>query len=273
MLRRRSRNAAQPGSRQIRFGRSGSLPNQDHHHGRGHPDNGTRPPTLAPVTRSRWLDSPLRRAADVVVAGSLLLIASPILALIAVAVRVRLGSPVLFRQTRAGRDGEQMEVIKYRSMSDVVGPDGELLPDEQRLGAFGRALRASSLDELPQLFCVLRGDMSLIGPRPLPTAYIDRYDAEQRRRLAATPGITGWAQVQGRNALDWPARLAADVWYVDHASPSIDLRIVALTIRSVFARSGVNADGHATMPEFLGDPAAADPARSERRPAVDADQP
>ncbi len=114
-------------------------------------------------------------------------------------------------------------------------------------------LRSSSLDELPQLFSVLRGDMSLIGPRPLPLAYVDRYDDEQRRRLDATPGITGWAQVNGRNALDWPAKLALDVWYVDHASPRVDLTIIGRTVRAVFSRSGVAANDHATMPEFLGD--------------------
>ena len=201
---------------------------------------------------TRWLHSPLKRAIDVVVAGAALLIVSPVLAVLAVAVRFRLGSPVLFRQERAGRDGRPFQIVKLRSMTDATGPDGQELPDADRLPRFGRLLRASSLDELPQFWSVLRGDMSLIGPRPLPMKYNDRYSAEQRRRLLATPGITGWAQVQGRNAIDWPTKLAHDVWYVDHASPRVDLQIVARTIRAVLSSSGTAADGHVTMPEFLG---------------------
>lgn len=204
------------------------------------------------MTRSAWLDSPLKRSADVLAAAVALIVASPILILTAVAVRVRLGAPVLFHQQRAGRAGEPIEIVKFRSMTDERGPDGELLDDARRLPPFGRMLRSSSLDELPQLFSVLRGDMSLIGPRPLPLAYVDRYDPEQRRRLDATPGITGWAQVNGRNSLDWPTKLALDVWYIDHASPSVDLRIIARTVRAVFSRSGVAAAEHTTMPEFLG---------------------
>ena len=202
---------------------------------------------------TRWLHSPLKRAIDVVAAGAVLLLASPVLIVVAVAVRVKLGSPVLFRQQRAGRDGQPFDIVKFRSMTDATGPDGETLPDAERLTAFGKKLRASSLDELPQLWSVLRGDMSLIGPRPLPMEYNDRYNPEQRRRLLAVPGITGWAQVQGRNAIDWPAKLAHDVWYVDHASPLVDLRIVARTIGAVITSSGTAADGHVTMPAFLGD--------------------
>ena len=138
-------------------------------------------------------------------------------------------------------------------MTDARGADGELLPDDQRLPRFGRLLRASSLDELPQLWNVVRGDMSLIGPRPLPLTYVDRYSPEQRRRLDAVPGITGWAQVHGRNALDWPTKLGYDVWYVDHASPRIDLQIIGLTVRAVLGGGGVNAIDHVTMYEFLGD--------------------
>jgi sugar transferase EpsL len=206
------------------------------------------------VTRSAWLDSPLKRAIDIVAAAVGLLVVSPILAITAIAVRLRLGTPVLFRQQRAGRDGRPIEVVKFRSMTDARGSGGELLDDEDRLPSFGRKLRASSLDELPQLFSVLRGDMSLIGPRPLPVAYIDRYDERQRRRLDATPGITGWAQVHGRNALDWPARLDLDVWYTEHASPRVDLTIIVRTVGSVLSRSGVAAPDHATMSEFLGNP-------------------
>ena len=205
------------------------------------------------MTRSAWLDSPLKRGIDLVVAGGAIIVASPVLVITAIAVRLRLGSPVLFRQQRAGRAGRPIEVVKFRSMTDARDPDGRLLDDDERLPAFGRRLRASSLDELPQLFSVLRGDMSLIGPRPLPLAYVDRYDDDQRRRLDATPGITGWAQVNGRNSLDWPAKLALDVWYVDHASPRVDATIIARTARAVFSRSGVAAIDHATMPEFLGE--------------------
>ena len=189
------------------------------------------------MTPARWLHSPVRRAVDTVVAVAVLLVASPIIAVTAIAVRLRLGAPVLFRQARAGRDGAPIEIVKFRSMTDAGGVDGELLPDEQRLPQFGRLLRASSLDELPQLWNVVRGDMSLIGPRPLPLAYVDRYGPEQRRRLDAIPGITGWAQVHGRNALDWPTKFAYDVWYVDHASPRVDMRIVGLTLRGRSARA------------------------------------
>jgi lipopolysaccharide/colanic/teichoic acid biosynthesis glycosyltransferase len=138
-------------------------------------------------------------------------------------------------------------------MTNERDPDGALLPDERRLTPLGRRLRASSLDELPQLWSVIKGDMSLVGPRPLPLAYVDRYSPSQRRRLDARPGITGWAQVNGRNALSWPDKLALDVWYVDNASPRIDAVILLRTIWSVIKRDGVSADGHATMPEFMGE--------------------
>lgn len=202
---------------------------------------------------TRWLHSRSKRAFDVLAAAGAIVVVSPLIALSALAVRFRLGSPVLFRQERAGRDGAPIEIVKFRSMTDSVGPNGELLPDADRLPAFGRMLRASSLDELPQLWSVVRGDMSLIGPRPLPMKYVSRYSPEQRRRLEAIPGVTGWAQVQGRNALAWPDKLAFDVWYVDHASWRVDAKIVALTVRAWFGRSGVAADGHATMPEFMGE--------------------
>ena len=205
------------------------------------------------MTPARWLRSPVKRAVDVVVAATVLVVVSPLIAATAVAVRFRLGAPVLFRQARAGRGGQPIEIVKFRSMTDARSADGELLPDDQRLPRFGRLLRASSLDELPQLWTVVRGDMSLIGPRPLPLTYVERYSPEQRRRLDAMPGITGWAQVHGRNALDWPTKLAHDVWYVDHASPRIDLQILGLTVRAVLTRDGVNAIDHVTMYEFLGD--------------------
>jgi lipopolysaccharide/colanic/teichoic acid biosynthesis glycosyltransferase len=202
---------------------------------------------------NRWLHSPIKRAIDVVVAAVALTLLAPLLAVVAIAVRFRLGSPVLFRQRRSGLDGAPIEVVKFRSMTDARTPDGTLLDDSDRLTPFGARLRSTSLDELPQLWNVLRGDMSLVGPRPLPPAYDDRYSPEQRRRLDATPGITGWAQVQGRNSIDWPTKLAHDVWYVDHASLRLDLTIIGRTLRAVVTRNGVSSDGHATMPEFLGD--------------------
>jgi lipopolysaccharide/colanic/teichoic acid biosynthesis glycosyltransferase len=202
---------------------------------------------------NRWLHSPLKRAIDVTVAAIALIVLAPVLVAVAIAVRLRLGSPVTFRQRRSGRHGAPIDVVKFRSMTDARAPDGTPLPDAERLSPFGRRLRSTSLDELPQLWSVLRGDMSLVGPRPLPPTYDDRYSPEQRRRLAATPGITGWAQVQGRNSIDWTTKLAHDVWYVDHASLRVDLVIIARTVRAVVVRDGVSSDGHATMPEFLGD--------------------
>ncbi len=160
---------------------------------------------------------------------------------------------MVLRQERAGRGGVAIVVPKFRTMTDERGSDGELLPDADRLTPLGSRLRSLSLDELPQLWSVLKGDMSLVGPRPLPMKYVERYSAEQRRRLDVKPGITGWAQVSGRNALSWPEKLALDVWYVDNASVWLDIRILARTVMSVVRRDGVSADGHATMPEFMGE--------------------
>lgn len=202
---------------------------------------------------ARWLSSPARSAIDRLVAGAALVTLSPVIITTGLLVKFRLGSPVLFRQQRAGRNGVPFHVVKFRTMNDGRGADGELLSDEERLPRFGRALRSTSLDELPQLWSVVRGDMSLIGPRPLPMAYVERYSAAQRRRLDATPGITGWAQVNGRNAIDWSRKLELDVQYVETASPLLDAKIVWLTVRSLMKRDGVSATGHATMPEFLGD--------------------
>jgi sugar transferase EpsL len=206
------------------------------------------------VNRSQaWLKSPIRRVVDVMVASIAGIILSPVIIFVAILVRRAHGSPVVFRQERAGKDGEPIVVPKFRTMTDERGANGQLLPDEDRLTPLGRRLRSSSLDELPQLWSVITGEMSLVGPRPLPMTYVDRYSPEQRRRLDARPGITGWAQVNGRNALSWADKLALDVWYVDHASPRLDARILLLTIRSVIARDGVSADGHATMHEFMGE--------------------
>jgi lipopolysaccharide/colanic/teichoic acid biosynthesis glycosyltransferase len=200
-----------------------------------------------------WLNSPIRRLVDVVLAATAGVVLSPVVAIVALLVRRAHGAPVVFRQVRAGKDAEPITVLKFRTMTDERAPDGEPLPDEDRLTPLGRRLRSSSLDELPQLGSVLKGDMSLIGPRPLPMTYVDRYSTEQRHRLDARPGITGWSQVNGRNALSWPDKLAFDVWYVEHASPRVDAEILMRTIRSVVQRDGVSADGHATMPEFMGE--------------------
>ena len=170
----------------------------------------------------------------------------PLMALVACAVRVELGSPVFFVQERAGRGGRPFRLFKFRSMRTGPGTDAELLTP------FGRFLRASSLDELPELLLVLRGTLSLVGPRPLPTAYLPRYSPEQARRHEVRPGITGWAQVNGRNRLSWDEKFRLDVWYVDHRSLALDLRILVLTLAAVFRRSGISAAGEATMGEFNG---------------------
>jgi sugar transferase EpsL len=175
-----------------------------------------------------------------------LLLCAPLLGGLALLVRLVMGRPVFFRQLRPGRDGVPFELVKLRTMRDGAGSDAE------RLTPFGRWLRATSLDELPELVNVLRGEMSFVGPRPLLVEYLGRYTPEQRRRHAVTPGITGWAQVNGRNAQSWEDRFALDLWYVDHWSLGLDLRILARTLWIVARRSGVQAPGSPTMPEFLG---------------------
>ena len=194
-----------------------------------------------------------KRALDlvlVVVAAPVLL---PLSIAVASAVRLVLGRPVLFRQERPGLDGRLFTLYKFRTMTRQTDAAGRPLSDGQRLTRFGRLLRRTSLDELPELVNVLRGEMSLVGPRPLLPQYLDRYDSEQARRHDVRPGATGWAQVRGRNALSWPAKLAFDVWYVDHVSLLLDLRILVETIVQVISGSGVSATGHDTMPEFRGD--------------------
>jgi lipopolysaccharide/colanic/teichoic acid biosynthesis glycosyltransferase len=181
----------------------------------------------------------------------LLVLALPLVVLW-VMVRRKLGSPVLFRQIRPGLHGRPFTMVKFRTMTDECGADGELLPDARRLTAFGRFLRASSLDELPELWNVLRGEMSLVGPRPLLMEYLPLYSPEQARRHEVRPGITGWAQVNGRNAVSWDERFRLDVWYVDHRSLWLDLRILWLTVRKVIVREGISAQGEATMPRFTG---------------------
>ena len=196
----------------------------------------------------------LKRLLDLSIAGVLLVVLSPLLLAIALLVRWRFGRPVLFRQQRAGRHGVPFELRKFRTMTDARDTDGRLLPDAERLTPLGSFLRTSSLDELPELVHVLRGEMSLVGPRPLLVEYLDRYSPRQSRRHLVRPGITGWAQVQGRNEVDWARRLELDVWYVEHVSPALDIRILWRTLGLVSSRRGVAAEGHATMPPFQGAP-------------------
>lgn len=193
-----------------------------------------------------------KRLCDVVAAVVLLAALSPLLGLVALLVRVGIGSPVLFRQRRPGRGAAPFVLLKFRTMTDQRDAAGELLPDRDRLPGIGRTLRSLSLDELPELWNVLKGEMSLVGPRPLLMEYLPLYTAEQARRHEVRPGITGWAQVNGRNASTWQRRFALDVWYVDHVSLMLDLRILAKTAASVVLREGIAAEGHATMPKFTG---------------------
>ncbi|MGE0396559.1 MAG: sugar transferase [Kofleriaceae bacterium] len=182
-----------------------------------------------------------------------LLLTAPILLGVAAAIRTTMGSPVLFRQRRPGRHGRVFEVYKFRTMRDAVDTNGRALPDAERMTPLGSFLRATSVDELPQLINVLRGELSLVGPRPLLMQYLDRYTPEQARRHDVMPGITGWAQINGRNAIAWPEKLRLDTWYVDNWSLTLDLRILARTLLAVVKRSGISRDGHATMPEFMGE--------------------
>ena len=194
----------------------------------------------------------MKRFFDLIVVCFGMVIALPVMAVIALLVRINIGSPVLFKQIRPGLNEKPFRMLKFRTMRDANDEFGNPLPDALRLTKFGRILRATSLDELPELFCVLRGDMSLVGPRPLLTAYLDRYSEEQRRRHLVLPGITGWAQIHGRNAISWEEKFALDVWYVDHWSFWLDLKILLLTVVKVFRQEGISANGHVTMEEFKG---------------------
>jgi len=193
-----------------------------------------------------------KRAFDIVLAAIALLLLSPAILLLSIAIRLKLGSPLLFRQIRPGLNGKPFQMVKFRSMRNATGPDGQPLPDAQRLTTFGKSLRSSSLDELPELWNVLRGDMSLVGPRPLLMEYLPLYDQRQLRRHEVRPGITGWAQVNGRNALSWPQKFELDVWYVDNRSLWLDVKILWMTVRKVLVREGINAEGQATMERFRG---------------------
>lgn len=205
-----------------------------------------------PTSARRGLQLVTKAVVDRVAAATGLIALSPVIALGAGAVWLSLGRPVFFRQERPGRLGRPFRIVKFRTMRHAVDADGRPLPDEERLTAIGRLLRATSIDELPQLWNVLAGDLSLVGPRPLLMRYLDRYTPTQARRHEVKPGITGWAQVNGRNALSWEQRFELDVWYVDNWSLWLDVRILALTVLKVFKRDGISRDGHATMPEFMG---------------------
>jgi lipopolysaccharide/colanic/teichoic acid biosynthesis glycosyltransferase len=194
----------------------------------------------------------MKRTTDFIAALCLLILFSPILLIVAFFVSRKLGSPVLFSQVRPGLYEKPFRMIKFRTMTDARDTNGKPLPDSIRLTPFGKFLRSSSLDELPGLWNVLKGDMSLVGPRPLLMEYLPRYTPRQARRHAVRPGITGWAQVNGRNAISWNQKFKLDVWYVDNQSFWLDLKILLLTVKKVFVREGISAEGEATMPKFTG---------------------
>jgi len=193
-----------------------------------------------------------KRALDLGLAIPALIVLTPLCLALGGLIRWKLGRPVLFQQGRPGRDGRVFELIKFRTMSDARGANGELLPDEERLTPFGNRLRRLSLDEFPTLWNVVRGEMSLVGPRPLLVQYLDRYTPEQSRRHEVVPGITGWAQINGRNAITWEEKFEHDVWYVENMSLRTDLAILYRTLTRVLDQRGISAEGHATMPEFMG---------------------
>lgn len=194
----------------------------------------------------------LKRVFDICASAIALSLLAPVFIGTAILVRVKLGSPILFTQIRPGLHGQPFKMMKFRSMTDERDSQGELLPDAQRLTAFGKFLRSSSLDELPELLNVLKGDMSLVGPRPLLMEYLPLYSVEQARRHYAKPGITGWAQINGRNAISWEQKFSLDIWYVDNQSLLLDIKILFLTVLKVFKREGISAAGEATMSKFTG---------------------
>lgn len=196
----------------------------------------------------------IKRLFDFSTAAVALIILFPVFVVVAWNVRRTMGSPVLFRQIRPGRSGRPFEMIKFRTMRDAYGADGQALPDAERMTSFGQFLRASSLDELPELWNVLKGEMSLVGPRPLLMEYLPLYSSTQMRRHEVAPGVTGWAQINGRNALSWDEKFVLDVWYVDNQSFWLDLKILWLTVKKVLAREGISAAGEATMTRFTGNP-------------------
>lgn len=194
----------------------------------------------------------IKRLFDIAVSLVSLILLSPLLLIVALMVRLKLGSPLFFRQTRPGLHGKPFEMVKFRTMRDAVDKHGNPLPDEQRMTRLGHILRATSLDELPELWNVLKGDMSLVGPRPLLMEYLPLYSQEQYRRHEVRPGVTGWAQINGRNTVSWEEKFKLDVWYIDHQSLWLDIKILFLTVRKVLVRDGISANGEATMTKFTG---------------------
>ena len=194
----------------------------------------------------------LKRFIDIIASVIGLVLLAPVIGVVAFQVRSKLGSPILFRQIRPGKDGKPFEMLKLRTMCNDIDKDGMPLPDSERIAPFGNFLRNSSLDELPELWNVLKGDMSLVGPRPLLKEYLPLYSPEQARRHNVRPGVTGWAQVNGRNAISWEEKFKYDVWYVDNQSFWLDMKIIWMTIKKVIASEGISADGEATMPKFTG---------------------
>lgn len=193
-----------------------------------------------------------KRLVDFVASALGLLLLAPVIAVLAWQIRRKLGSPVLFRQTRPGLHGKPFQMVKFRTMRNAIGPNGQPLPDSERMTPFGSFLRSASLDELPELWNVLKGDMSLVGPRPLLMEYLPLYSAEQARRHEVRPGVTGWAQINGRNSLNWEDKFRLDVWYVDNQSFWLDLKILALTVKKVFVREGISSAGEVTAAKFTG---------------------
>jgi lipopolysaccharide/colanic/teichoic acid biosynthesis glycosyltransferase len=193
-----------------------------------------------------------KRILDILASATALVVFGPLLLIICALIWRKLGTPVFFRQTRPGFKGKPFQMIKFRTMANAVDAEGKPLPDEQRMTRLGNFLRKSSLDELPELWNVLKGDMSLVGPRPLLMQYLDRYTPFQARRHEVKPGLTGWAQINGRNAISWEKKFELDVWYVDHQSFWLDIKIIVLTVWKIFRREGVSAADHVTMPEFMG---------------------
>jgi sugar transferase EpsL len=195
-----------------------------------------------------------KRLFDIVISALMLIVLAIPMLMLMLLVRVKLGSPIFFTQKRPGKGGKPFMMMKFRTMTNAKDADGNLLPDDQRLPRFGKLLRSTSLDELPELINVLKGEMSLVGPRPLLMQYLERYTPEQMRRHEVRPGITGWAQVNGRNNVPWEERFQMDVWYVDHRNLALDIKILWMTLMKVVKRSDVSQDGHATMTEFMGNP-------------------
>lgn len=202
--------------------------------------------------RAGFYEKYIKRLLDIVLSGAALVILSPVLLITAVLVRIKLGSPVIFTQERPGKDEKVFKLHKFRSMTDARDENGNLLPDKDRLTGFGKKLRSLSIDELPELWDIFRGKMSIVGPRPLLVKYLPLYNEEQHHRHDVRPGLTGWAQVHGRNLASWEERFAYDVDYVDNISFALDVKIIIMTIRCVLGREGINADGSATMEAFVG---------------------